>query len=152
MRDIKYNKIFGIYSLILPLIVVGLFFFAVYFGTMDADTVSRPYGKVSDFISMFIQIIICPALFIVNILLFCLTVRKTIFYTISGVLIILANTILCLQLMLTIINIWALIFTFFIVQPLHLIIWITFLIGFIIDYKKIQNKDDIEEGQVLPDK
>ena len=117
----KKDKIFGIYSLILPLIVVGLFFFAIYFGTMSADTTSRPYGEISDFISMFIQIIICPALFIINILLFCLTTKKTIFYTISGILIILANTILCLQLMLTIINIWALIFTFFIVQPLHLI-------------------------------
>ena len=146
MKDIKFNKIFGIYSLVLPIVVIGLLFFLYAFGTMDSDTVSRPYGEISDFLSSFTQLVICPALFIINIVLFCRSVKITKGYTILSIFLLILNTLLCLQLMITIVNIWFLIFTFIIVEPIYLLMWFIYLIYFIINYKKMKIETHNEEG------
>ena len=147
MKDIKYKKIFGIYSLVLPIILVGLFFFVVKFGTTISDVVYRPYGKVSDFISLCTALIVCPILILINIFLFFPTYKQISGYKDAIALILIANIILCFQLMGLIGTLWMMM-ALIIIGPGYIIAWFIYLIYFIINYKKFFK----EEGQAIPDK
>ena len=179
MRDIKYNKIFGIYSLILPIILVGLFFICVKFGTTISDVKYSPYGKISDFITYFSMLVICPLLFIINAILFYLTEPKkdillyiglyvVLFFVPLGILaypvvfyfmvkkagkygknvrqnasILSANLMITIQIMFLLGTMWAILMLIF-VGPIYLIMWLIYLIYFIINYRKLYKKENLE--------
>lgn len=83
------NKVFILYSLIVPIIYILLVPINYIFGTSASDILSRPYGKISDIISFFITVTYF-GLGIGNIVLFCLNDKKK---KIKNILILLANTI-----------------------------------------------------------
>ncbi len=144
MRNVKYNKIFGLYSLLLPLAVIVLFTFVMFYGTTEADTVSRPFGKISDYISFITALFISPILIITNIVLCFLTIEKNVKFLLNIIITVL-NIILCLQLMLTIGNMWFLICTILIIEPRYFIIWLRYLIYFIKNYKTLHMKESSEK-------
>lgn len=141
MNKRQINKIYGIYSLLLPILIIGLFFVFFSYGTSQGDVTVKPYGLLSDIITSVVTFIFLPILFITQIVLFVKSYKKNVFMTVLNSLMLLANVLLCVQFVLAVIFLWFLIITF-VYEFVYVIIWIVYMICFLINYKKLGVKNE----------
>ena len=96
------NKIYIIYSLIVPVTYIMMPFFNYSFGTSMGDYTSRPLGSVSDIITFFISLIYI-LLSITQVILFFMNYKKI---DIANTLILIFNSILAFLMELTAQTAW----------------------------------------------
>ena len=141
------DKLYGIYSLLFPFVLVFLFFILMDYGTATGDVVSRPLGKISDYITAVIAYVICPILLIANVVFFVLTVKRSFGNIYFNSFILIANALLCIQFWLAVMFFWFLVMTFIFIEPVYIVIWVVYLISFIIQCRK--NINNADEGTVI---